>query len=53
MSSFIEKKKAGFHQGGYNAKDMHEEYQRDRVAIEEWTERQLTHYEYLKRNIYV
>lgn len=53
LSSFNEKKNAGFHQGDWNAENMHEEYQRDRVAIEEWTERQLTHYEYLKRNIYV
>ncbi len=52
-SAFNEKKEAGFHQGDYNVSDMHDEYQRDRVGIEEWTERQLTHYEYLKKNIYV
>ncbi len=53
QTAFDEKRSAGFHEGEYNAETMHEEYQRDRAGIEEWTGRQLTHYEYLKKNIYV
>ena len=51
-SSYGEKVRGGFHTGGYDIEEAHQQYQKDRAAMIEWSRRQPTHYEYLRDNIY-
>jgi len=48
----IKKVRGGFHTGGYDIEEAHQQYQKDRQAMIEWSRRQPTHYEYLRDNIY-
>ena len=47
------KEKIGIHANPYDVKEAHEQYQKDRQAMKDWSQRQPTHYEYLRDNIYV
>jgi len=51
-SSYGEKVRGGFHTGGYDIEEAHQQYQKDRQAMKDWSSRQPTHYEYLRDNIY-
>ena len=51
-SSYGEKVRGGFHTGGFDIEEAHQQYQKDRQAMIEWSRRQPTHYEYLRDNIY-
>ena len=46
------KEKIGIHSNPYDVKEAHEQYQKDRQAMKDWSHRQPTHYEYLRDNIY-